>query len=111
MARSYPLTPSIFKHVYEVQGEKFDTEARNAVYDMMFRYTCELFNRNVTNTRLKAVGLFVHTVKIPVDDQMLYKMIRSVDHNLLWTNMEFMDKFRERLIFYNLYYDIGQKKV
>lgn len=102
---------SVFDIVYKLGDEEILTEGRQG-YDMMQMYVSRLFARNVTKRDFTYHPMrSVFCVEIPYEDKMLFEMIRNVSHDLLWTNMEFMDSFRQRLIFYNLYYDIEQKQV
>lgn len=97
------------RHFYSCDGQLYTTEPLKDKYDMIAQYIYILFKKNIVDVVMKEFYHYVHYVEIPVDDRMLYEMIKIVDFDELWTNMAFMDKFRERLIFYNLYYDIEQR--
>lgn len=84
-------------------------------YDMIFRYVRSVcFANKQYSSRTIQYGdgrsyemywIYLYNVITPIEDTFLMELIEKVDHNELWTNMVFMDKFRERLIYYGLYYE------
>lgn len=111
MPRINPVNYNWRKNVYICDEQPYQIDHFKDIYDMIHQYIYILFKKNITYVVMREFYNYVHYVEIPADDEMLYEMIKMMDHDELWTNMAFMDKFRERLIFYGLYYDIGQNHI
>ena len=101
--------------VYYVDNKIYHLPRIYTGYDMILRYeraVCiinkEYVSRSFIPTNLRPWELtcvYYYKVILPMEDMFLLELIEKVDHNELWTNMVFMDKFRERLIYYGLYYE------
>lgn len=86
--------------------------------DMMYHYisTAMIANRKYRDFTPSSIfkdlpagsWIYSYTVDLPIEDILLIELMNNLDRNELWTNLEFMEKFRERLKFYKLYYDVDE---